>query len=155
MPVKNINMDNLNKWLTLLANIGVVAGIIFLGVELRQNSETAELQAAQNYVNLSHELDFRIVDDPALATLLLTPPENRTPTESLRVDRWMFGALRTWENGYYLHSKGVLDDELWLGQEAFMADLLKRNEEQRNYYQKNSKFFSEGFIAYLDGLLEN
>jgi len=38
-----MSMDNLNKWLTLFANIGVIAGIFFLGIELRQNSKSAEL----------------------------------------------------------------------------------------------------------------
>ena len=31
--------DQLNKWLTLTANFAVVAGIIFLAVEIRQNNE--------------------------------------------------------------------------------------------------------------------
>jgi len=40
-------LDNgkLNKWLTLLANISVVAGIIFLGIEVRQNTQTMEQNA--------------------------------------------------------------------------------------------------------------
>ena len=32
-----MNIDSTNKWLTLAANFGVVAGIIFLGIEVRQN----------------------------------------------------------------------------------------------------------------------
>ena len=145
---------SLGQTITILANVGVIAGIVFLGVELRQNSEAAELQAAQSYVNLTQELDFRIVDDPSLIALFLTSPESRSPVESVRMDRWIFGVLRTWENGHYLHSRGVLDDELWLGQEAFMADLLRRNDEQRNYYQANRAYFSESFTEFLDGLLE-
>ena len=37
-----MNIDNVNKWLTLLANFGVVAGIIFLGIEVRQNQVILE-----------------------------------------------------------------------------------------------------------------
>ena len=58
------------------------------------------------------------------------------------------------ENGYYLYIKGVIDDDLWSGQKAFMADLLRRDEELRKYYQTNRKYFSESFTAYLDWLLE-
>ena len=35
-----------------------------------------------------------------------------------------------------------------------MADHLKNSAGLRNYYQINRKYFSEGFVAYLDGLLE-
>jgi len=70
------------------------------------------------------------------------------------LDRWYFGSLRTWENGYYLYRKGVLDDELWAGQKAFMGDLLRSSDELRDYYQTKREYFSESFTAYLDRLLE-
>ncbi len=37
-----MKLDNVNKWLTLVANFGVVAGIIFLAIEVRQNQELLE-----------------------------------------------------------------------------------------------------------------
>jgi len=149
-----MDSDRLNRWMTLAANLGVLAGIFLLLVELQQNTESAKLQAAQSYVALSHELDFRLVGDPTLIAPFYTSPEERTPEESRRLDRWYFGSLRTWENGYYLHSKGVLDDDLWSGQKEFMGDLLRRDDELRNYYQMNRKYFSESFTAYLDLLTE-
>jgi len=33
-----MSMDRYNQWLTLLANVGVIAGIIFLAIELRHNN---------------------------------------------------------------------------------------------------------------------
>jgi hypothetical protein len=44
---RKLRMDNakLNKWLTLLANMSVVAGIVFLGIEVRQNTQTLEQNA--------------------------------------------------------------------------------------------------------------
>lgn len=149
-----MDSDRLNRWMTLAANFGVLVGIFLLLVELRQNTESAELQAAQSYMTLSHELDFRIVDDPSLIALFLTAPDERTPADRLRLDRWYFGSLRTWENGFYLHDKGVLDDDLWSGQEKFMADLLNSSEGLQNYYQNNRNHFSRGFTDFLDNLLD-
>ena len=37
-----MNVDQLNKWLALLANFGVVAGIVFLAIEVRQNQALLE-----------------------------------------------------------------------------------------------------------------
>ena len=39
-----MKLDKLNSWLTLLANLGVILGIIFLALEVRQNEETLRLQ---------------------------------------------------------------------------------------------------------------
>ena len=33
-----MNLDSLNKWLMLAANIGVITGIIFLAIEVDQNN---------------------------------------------------------------------------------------------------------------------
>ena len=37
-------MDRLNQWLTLLANIGVIVGIVFLAFEIQQNTEMMKAQ---------------------------------------------------------------------------------------------------------------
>ena len=37
-----MNLNNAEKWLSLIANFGVVAGIIFLAIEVRQNQELLE-----------------------------------------------------------------------------------------------------------------
>ena len=37
--------NKVNKWLTLGANFGVLIGIFFLAVELRQNNDIARAQA--------------------------------------------------------------------------------------------------------------
>ena len=40
--------DQLSKWLTLLANIGVLAGLAILILEIRQNNEIAMAQIEQS-----------------------------------------------------------------------------------------------------------
>ena len=42
-----MDADNLNKWLTLVANIGVVIGLVLLIYEIRQNSELVRAQIHQ------------------------------------------------------------------------------------------------------------
>ncbi len=39
--------DNVNKWLTLSANIGVVIGLVLLLIELDQNSDLLRAQIHQ------------------------------------------------------------------------------------------------------------
>ena len=40
--------ETINQWMTLGANIGVIAGILFLGFELQQNNDLMESQARFN-----------------------------------------------------------------------------------------------------------
>ena len=141
------------QFTTIITNLSVIAGIVFLGFELRQNSESERLQAAQSYANISHELDFRIVGDPTLVALFNTPAENRSPEQAFRLDRWYYGVFRTWENGFYLHSRGVLDDELWSGTVALIQDLITSSADFRTHFEANREYLSVAFVQFLDELI--
>ena len=43
-----MNADNVNKWLTLSANIGVVIGLVLLVIEIGQNTEMMRAQINQS-----------------------------------------------------------------------------------------------------------
>jgi hypothetical protein len=49
-----MNSENVNRWLSLAANIGVIAGIIFLAIEIRQNQES--LDRNSDLVELDYQL---------------------------------------------------------------------------------------------------
>ena len=44
-------MDKLNQWLTLVANLGVVAGIIFLAYEIQQNTNAMTTETTAKYLD--------------------------------------------------------------------------------------------------------
>ena len=52
-----MDTDKLNKWLSLSANVGVLVGIVFLAVEIRQNSKaqirSTTRAAVGNYIESS------------------------------------------------------------------------------------------------------
>ena len=48
-----MNSESLNRWLTLGANLGVIAGIIFLAIELRQNNELLAADARFNRLQVT------------------------------------------------------------------------------------------------------
>ena len=37
-------MDRLNQWLALIANMGVIGGVVFLAVEIQQTSDVINAQ---------------------------------------------------------------------------------------------------------------
>ena len=39
-----MNLHKINEWLSLVANLGVIAGILFLAVEIQQNTEMMQSQ---------------------------------------------------------------------------------------------------------------
>ena len=64
-----MNLDNLNKWLTLIANIGVMAGIIFLAVELNQNAVGQRVSAKQEMTRQFSDYVDMLILNPELQAI--------------------------------------------------------------------------------------
>jgi hypothetical protein len=93
-----MNMDNLNKWLTLTANCGVLAGLVFLAVEIHDNNVTARVDSTLNAASQIANLNFRFANDTVLTGLYLKGMNDfltLTPTEKEQFDRLMRGYLAT------------------------------------------------------------
>ncbi len=70
IKLKDMNLDSLNKWLSLLANLGVLAGIIFLAVEIQQNTAVSQFEALQTNRNARIEFFTDIRDSEFIASIL-------------------------------------------------------------------------------------
>ena len=53
----------------ILANIGVLGGVVFLAVELRQNTQAVQLSSAEGFLSGGSALDLRIAQDPCFCGL--------------------------------------------------------------------------------------
>ena len=56
----------LSRWTETIGVIGVIASLVFVGVEIRQNTQAVRGATYQSLTESSMELLFRISDDPAL-----------------------------------------------------------------------------------------
>ncbi len=64
-----MKLDKLNGWLMLAANLGVLAGIIFLSMEIRQNTLAMRATAIQTAAALSREQMYILMQDPEVSRI--------------------------------------------------------------------------------------
>ena len=94
----------------VLANLGVIAGIIFLALELKQNNQLLRAQARRD------QLDARAIalaaetKDTDLANLSfkLASGDPLTPFEQYRFEAWAFHLFIQWEWQYGEYRAGTL-----------------------------------------------
>ena len=68
---KNVmNLDKFNKWFTLSANLGVLAGIVFLALEINQNTTSMRAETYQSRTNSGITLMMGATDQDTLASAL-------------------------------------------------------------------------------------
>ena len=104
---------NVNEWLTLIANVAVVGGIIFLAIEIRQNSELLRSESRQALItNNAASLAARFQNADVFAKLV---SENEMSAEDqLRLSFMYAIDLRNREFEYFQYTNGLLDEQTWL-----------------------------------------
>jgi len=121
-----VNFDKANHWLVLIANIAVVAGIVFLAVELRQNTKQLELQSYQSWVAANADLNIAISNPQLSAIVSQGHPNSANLTSETSTAYAMFhmSMLQMAQSTHYLYLEGSLNKELWESEMGRAAGIL-------------------------------
>jgi len=131
-----VKTEKLNQWLTLFANIGVLVGIVFLAIEIDQNTENLEMNRqvalTEAYANRSST-----VQDAQVAAALSSDfgeiyvkwqrggSEVLTESERFRVSSWETARVFRLESQYIMWEQGLLEEEFI----ETLRDITLRNAE--------------------------
>ena len=110
-----VTVEKLNQWLTLLANVGVLAGIVFLAVELQQNTQELKLQSYQAWQAANNEINMTIADLDLAAVVSAGHEDSTKLSRENYIAYAMFhmSLLQMAQSTHYLYLQGSLDEELW------------------------------------------
>ncbi len=96
----------------ILENVGVIAGIVFHGMELQQNNRLLETEArlelARNRISV-HEL-LATNFDLSSAFIRAQEGETLSSLDRFRLDRFYRALFRRWEWEYEQHLEGTLEE---------------------------------------------
>jgi len=117
---------DLAQTIGVLANIGVIAGIVFLAFELRQNSEQLELQSYQSWVAANLELNMSATVPTLSKTLASGMPDsaNLNGDSFISFAMWQMGVMQMVQAVDYLYRSGSLDEDLWKSEVDRAAGML-------------------------------
>ena len=151
-----MDIDRSNRWITLIANLAVVAGIVFLAYELRQNNKLLEAQAraTQSANRLTHN-DRLLAPENAALIVKARSGDQLTDDEMFRYERLKHALFVSWESDYLEFREGLIED---LPTEAMRrsfntyAGLLDTWRSRRDFYNEGFVTFVENQV--IDGLNE-
>ena len=110
-----MKFERLSAVLTLAANLGVLAGLVVLIVELSQNTDHLRLQLLDqiNARQYAHNTVFLSEHPGAIIEKALLEPENLSFTEFQTLDAYLLNALNGWEDRYFLFQAGLVGQSDW------------------------------------------
>ena len=108
-----MNSLKINDWLTLIANVAVVGGIVFLAIEIQQNNELLRSESRQTLVaNDVTSLTVNLENADVFAKLV--SKKELSTEDQLRLSFMYMLDLRNREFEYFQFTNGLLDEETWL-----------------------------------------
>jgi len=134
---------DLSEAVHILTNIVVIAGIVFLGIELAQNNELMVAEGQFNRLFVATETATIVAENPALANLLVkaTNNEELTQSEQLRLNMYNYRVLMNMQWTFRELPRSDLPIETW-----------RRNAAQpyrRQYWEKREAEFYPEFVRFM------
>lgn len=150
-----MKISEINDWLSLLANIGVLAGIFFLAIEIQQNTQMIESQTRNSITENIVASSIPAASNEYSANVLLRGFRGEIEPQTGESITWVLfsqSIFRNWENEWYQYRSGLFaENEFgprmrnWYG----LLELVGF----RNYWAENREIYSESFREQIDRVI--
>jgi hypothetical protein len=111
-----MELDKLNRWLTLAANIGVIAGIVFVAFEVQLNTSAIRSATIQAITDASANSLRSLASDPEMAQLRLDGDKDLSSLSDLQAYQYHVYYRQHWlrfQNIFFQRRFGVLEEGVW------------------------------------------
>lgn len=147
-----MNWDAIAAVSALAGAVGVIASLVFIGIQVRQNTRAVRAATYDSLVTSSGTWIAALVEDPALAAGFEAAVEDwgAVPdAERARMNFLFTQMLRLWENVHFQHREGTLADDLWGTWEFIMASYFQRPG-LRGWWQSRRMAYTPAFRDFLE-----
>ena len=152
-------MSKLERRLSLVANLAVVIGIIFLAAEMRQNTQLMQAQIRDSLTEKQMEYLGWVATNPELAEALAKEAgggrDALTSTEAYQIATWVGGQMREWENSYYQSQQGLFTAEDFEARTNRWRLVVSRDygDAFRRFWEVWREAFSPDFRGQIDRIM--
>jgi len=140
---------------SIISSLAVIASLIFVGIQLRQNSLATRMMTAQINTQMMIENFGRVIDHPDIAAIFSgeRAADTVTPSEALRIGN-MFGATFRHFEMLHMHQRyGIHELEMWQASEARVQERIV-NPIIRGWWETSRSSYGPSFVAYIDGKID-
>ena len=147
-----MTLDQLANIGEIIGSIAVIISIVYLAIQIRTNTEAERTSTYQAVVSDFGALNNTMASTPELSHLFVEAMEDYhqlSSDEKARISQLFFQCFRYFENMFYQHRKGYLDEEVWIGWKRMMLTYYSRPGFQ-TWWEHRKDVYSEPFGLFLE-----
>ena len=149
--------DKIKSWLTLIANAGILIGLVLVAIELNQNTDQLRLQLTFQANQKIFENNRELIGSNPTHTIAksITNPENLTYEEYLTASSYVLNMLNEWEDRFFIYEAGLISEQDWKRHIYENIGWTLGNRFAQKTWQANKSVFETKFAQYVDQALVN
>jgi hypothetical protein len=150
-----MNPKKFHQWSSLLTNIGVILGLIFVAYELQQNSALMKVQISQARADAAMHSNEQLFNSEFIPTILVKLASERELSEEewLRYVSWFRASNRNQDNVLHQFHVGMLGDNVPRSVSDFVRDVVASNQRSREAWNKTKVGYSDEYVAFVEAVL--
>ncbi len=152
-----MNLPKPKSWVTLLANVGLLAGMVLVAYEINQNSQLARsalvnegnVASNQFWANLMSENPTDVI------AMAVECPEAMTYSDFMAMDAFLFTGMNILYRDYALAQEGIFTEEDWQESvEAYASWYLANSFGRVWWHEEAQYFFADDFVKSVNKQLK-
>ena len=147
-----IHLETCARIAEIAGAIAVVVSVIYLAVQINDNTKLLRSQAHYNAINLGQRPLELMVENQDLADVVIncdSDPNRVSAANWLRCGNYYFMQFNAWEYFYYQHDDAAIPNELWIGADAYYRSMVATNAGFRQSWEEIEGTFDEPFRSYV------
>jgi len=142
----------MDKWLTLLTNAAVIASLLFLALELRQNNELMQLEARNAMSDARRELVLANMnnDKLILARRKAELGEELSWEEQRRITMYFFAVFRNWQDHFFSFQSGAYTEQQMASEAQSWHRSIRNAEHILLEWEQQKAEFAPAFVDYIE-----
>ena len=132
----------------------VVLSLVYVGYELRQNTNAVLSDTQRSLLELVHDVDAWLQSESFAEIAVRGDEDYSTLTlrERRQYDTYTRNILNVWEHAYYNNRAGLMEDDLW---EAWNDSFWLASGSWRTIWARDKAWYGKEFREYVDSLLSS
>ena len=148
-----MNLDSLNRWLSTIANVALLAGLLLVAYELNQTRSLARMELVNAGNVAENEIWANLMGEAPVDVIArsIECPDTMTYADFMAMDAFLYTSMNTLFRNYQLAEEGIFTDEEWRDSvETYGSWYLGNPFGRAWWFEEAREFFPGEFAAYVD-----
>ena len=147
-----MSLEELALLAEIIGGLGVIASLIYLALQIRQNTRTVAANTFQAISTASSNMGMQAIQTPGLTAVLTKAHTNYSELdteEKMLLEVFLGSMLRNYENYYYQYRRGFLEEELWIGYRTTLLQFIGA-EYGREIWRRHQIRYGSAFVEFVN-----